>query len=123
MWRGFCGSWMYSSSSRSVSARPNHVLCQNRNGSSTIAQATTKKRMRLRTDMRPRWKLASLTMGVGEVTNSLFLGIGVEHARLMEIMRHGVLRQQAGGDAHFRADPLATGVRMIGRVQAWSAGA
>ena len=54
MWRGCLSSLRYSRIFVSERWRPNQVLHQNRNGMSTISQATRKKSRRLRVDM--RWR-------------------------------------------------------------------
>jgi hypothetical protein len=49
--------------------------------------------------------------------------VGVEHAFLLEIMRHGVLRQKRRLQADFGSDPFAFEVRRVGWMLAGSAAA
>ena len=54
---------------------------------------------------------------------TLFLDISVEHALLLQVVRHGVLGQKRRLEADFGSDPLAFGVGGAGRVIAAAAAA
>src|ERR1700730_2004459 len=103
----------------------------------TISQPVAKNRIFCVRDM-PRLGLGSGTAepfglicgseacgGMGmeflDYSRSHVLNIRVEHAFLLEVVGHGVLRQKRRLEANFGPDPLAFGVRSVGRVVAAAA--
>src|SRR5262249_38645045 len=74
MWRGCFSSFKYSPICLPESGRPNQVLHQNRNGISTISQATRKNRKRFRVDIRGRFPLAVEGTSEGPIGGCAGLG-------------------------------------------------